>query len=120
MNRRDHLQNARRNKRIVVNHLLSIVEDFPEWVSIASFYSALHFVEAYFAEHNLDFEYHEERNSYVSNLLPEISSMYLRLYDFSVNSRYKSVRDHPTPDEARELAEIELVNIEEYILSHLR
>lgn len=119
MNTREHLAKARRNKRIVTTHLLGLVQDFPEWVSIACFYSALHFVEAYFAQRGMNFIHHEERNQNVSSLLPDISSPYLRLYEFSKSSRYESIADHPTPEEARQLAETELAEVEQHVLALL-
>jgi hypothetical protein len=119
MNTGEHLEIARRNKRLVATHLLGLAEDFPEWVSIACFYSALHFVEAYFAQCGMNFVHHDERNQHVSILLPNISSPYLRLYEFSKSSRYESIMDHPTPDEARGLAETELVEVEEHVLALL-
>lgn len=103
----------------MVDHLLALVNEFPDWVSIGSFYSALHFVEAYFAQCGLHFEHHEERNQYVSTLLSEISSDYLRLYDYSVSSRYCSIQEQPTPADARELATTQLQNTEDHVMSLL-
>lgn len=120
LNTQEHLEKANRNKSITINHLLDIVDNFPDWVSIAAFYSALHFVEALFATHGMHFDHHEERHTHVSDLMPDISSMYLRLYDLGFSSRYLSVRQIPNPSDARDLVNIELTELENYVREHLR
>lgn len=120
LNTKEHLEKAERNKTIVVNHLISLVDKFPDWVSIGAFYSALHFVEALFAIHSKHFENHEERHTNVSVLMPDISSKYLRLYDLGFNSRYLSVAQMPNSSEARDLVDIELTEVENYVKEHLR
>jgi len=111
----EHLEKARRNQEILFNHLLNFVEKCPEWVTVVAFYSALHFVDAYFAKLNLHFQHHQERNSEISESLKEIFGAYYRLYDLSVNSRYGSMKDNPTADEAMDTVRNDLPKVVEFI-----
>lgn len=120
MNFKSHILKAERNKEVLYKYLMKIVRSCPDWVTVVAFYSALHFVEALLKKnHGLDFEHHEERHKAMSTLMREIFQAYYRLYDLSFSSRYKSVEDTPTLDEARSAVEYELDKIEEYVMSRI-
>lgn len=94
---------------------MNLISRCPEWVVVVAFYSALHFVDAYFAKLNLHFQHHVERNKEVSNSLPDIFPAYYRLYDVGLNSRYGSIKDNPTPEEATDVVENDLPKVVEFI-----
>lgn len=120
MNVRAHLLKANRNKTFLSNHLMKLLKYCPDWVSIVAFYTALHFIEALLKKkHNLDFAHHEERHSFISANIPEIFSAYYRLYDLGFNSRYMSVNDAPSCEEADSAVRYELAEVEEFIMSRI-
>jgi hypothetical protein len=98
---------------------MNFIEEYPDWVSIVTFYSALHYVEALLAAHGLHREHHEERNRDVSSLMPEIESEYLNLYDLGKTSRYYSMSDMPTAVQVKDAVSIDLPKIEEFVRSQL-
>ena len=108
LNALEHLAKARRNRKSLVDDLLKLVGTCPEWVAVVAFYSALHFVDAYYAKIGMHFQHHIERNREVADSLPDIFESYYRLYDVSVNSRYGSIKDNPTEGEVKDLVEKEL------------
>lgn len=95
------------------------IADFPDWVSVVAFYSALHYVEAYLAMMGIHRIHHEERNRDVSMLMQDIENEYLNLYDLSRNSRYQSIGDMPSVAEARESVNSDLTRIEDFVRSHI-
>lgn len=120
MNFKSHIVKAEQNKGFLHKYLLKIIENCPDWVTVVAFYSALHFAEAFLKKnHNLDFEHHEERHVAMSNLMRDIFPVYYRLYDLSVNARYKSMEDAPTCEEAQSAVEFDLAQVEEYIKSKI-
>jgi len=120
MDFKSHLLKAQRNKEILLKHLVKILGKCPDWVTIVAFYTALHFVEAFFKKnHGLNFDHHEERHSAMSYLMPEIFPAYYRLYDLGFNSRYKSIKDMPTCDEAESAVRHELSQVEEFVRSRI-
>lgn len=111
---------AERNKAFLLGSLMEIIQNCPDWISVVAFYTALHFVEAYLKKnHNLNFEHHEERHSFMSNFLPEIFNQYYHLYDLGFSSRYKSVKDAPTCDEAESAIKYDLAEVEEFVRSRI-
>jgi hypothetical protein len=116
---KQHLEKADRNRDFIKKHLFSFLENYPDWVSIVSFYCALHYVDALLATHGLHWIHHEERNRDVSLLMPEIQNEYLNLYDLGRNSRYGDLEDMPSVDEAKQAANIDLLKIEEFVKSRL-
>lgn len=121
MNVKPHLLKAERNKKFLFEHLVKILEKCPDWISIVAFYSALHFIEAFLRRNfGLDFERHEERHRFLSQNVPkEIFSAYYRLYDLGFNSRYKSIKDTPTFDEAKSAVEYDLADVENFVMSRI-
>jgi len=111
----ENLIKARRNRQIILNHLLKLVAECPEWIAVIAFYSALHFVDAYYAKMNIYFQRHVDRNKEVSNSLPDIFASYFKLYDISVNSRYGCVKDNPTVGEAENLVNEDLPVVADFI-----
>jgi hypothetical protein len=120
LNVAQHLAKAERNKSFLNTYLLKILDKCPDWASVVAFYSALHFIEAFLRKnHNINFEYHEERHRYMSQCLPEIFNKYYRLFDLGFTSRYKSVRDSPTAEEVKSAIDFELSGIEEFVRDRL-
>lgn len=121
MNFKSHLLKAERNKTFLFEYLLKIVEKCPDWVSIVTFYCALHFIEAFLKKnHDLDFKNHEERHRFMSQNIPrKIFSAYYRLYDLGFDSRYKSVKDAPTCDEAKSAVKYDLADVENFVMSRI-
>lgn len=111
----EHLEKAVRNRDILFKYLLNLIDRCPEWVTVVAFYSALHFVDAYFAKLGLYYQNHEERNSEVSESLPEIFSAYYRLYDLGFYSRYGSVKDNPTLGDANDAVQEDLPKVVNFI-----
>jgi len=99
---------------------MKIIKECPDWVSVVAFYTALHFVEAFLKKnHGLDFEHHEERHTFMSNYLPEIFTVYYRLYDLGFSARYKSIDDAPTYDEADSAVKYDLADVEKFVKERL-
>lgn len=112
-----HLLKAERNKQFLSHYLVKILKHCPDWVSVVAFYSALHFVEAFLKKnHGLDFEHHEERHRFLSNLIPQrVFSAYYRLYDLGFSARYKSIEDMPSSDEAESAFRYDLADVERFV-----
>jgi hypothetical protein len=120
MNFKSHILKAERNKKVLYKYLMKIIRSCPDWVTVVAFYSALHFVEAFLKKnHGLDFEHHEERHRTMSTLMREIFPVYYRLYDLSFSSRYRSVKDAPTYEEAQSAVEYDLTQVEEYVRARI-
>lgn len=119
MNTAQHIQKAERNQRFVSESLMDFLGNYPDWVSVVAFYSALHYVEAILATHNLHYKHHEDRNRQVSLLLQEIENQYLNLYDLAKNARYGRIGDAPSEDEAGQAVNTDLPAIEEFVRSRL-
>lgn len=120
MDFKSHLLRAERNKDFLLKYLMKILGKCPDWVAIVAFYTALHFVEAFFKrKHNLDFKRHEERHTFMSEFYSDIFSAYYRLYDLGFSSRYKSIKDMPTCDEAESAVQYDLAQVEEYVRSRI-
>lgn len=116
----EHVVKAKRNRKILQDYLLQSVENCPEWVSVVAFYSALHYVDAYFSKCGQNFQRHDERNREIELSLPEIFTSYYRLYDISVNSRYGCMDDNPTVDEAKDLVETDLPKVSAFMEGLIR
>ena len=120
MNVKAHLLKAERNKKFLLEYLMEILDKCPDWVTIVAFYSALHFVEAFLKRnHGLDFEHHEERHVFMSQYVPEVFPAYYRLYDLGFNSRYKSIKDVPSCDEAESAVKYDLADVENFVTSRI-
>lgn len=120
MNVKAHLLKAKRNKNFLFKHLMEILDKCPDWITIVAFYSALHFVEAFLKKnHGLNFKNHEERHAFMSQNVREIFSAYYRLYDLGFNSRYKSIKDAPTCDEADSAVRYDLADVENFVMSRI-
>ncbi|MGD0496149.1 MAG: hypothetical protein ABSB28_08930 [Candidatus Bathyarchaeia archaeon] len=111
----ENLAKARRNREILLNYLLKLVAQCPEWVAVVAFYSALHFVDAYYAKLGIHFQRHVDRNKEVAESLQDIFDVYYNLYDISVNSRYGCVKDNPTEEEANDLVNKDLPAVAKFI-----
>lgn len=120
MNVKQHLLKAKHNQKILYEYLVKILEKCPDWVSVVAFYTALHLVEAFIRnEHNRNFAHHEERNQFISRCIPEIFGSYYRLYDLGFNSRYLSIKDAPSCEDADSAVKFDLAEIEEFVMSRI-
>ena len=120
MNVKAHLLKAERNKKFLLEYLMEILDKCPDWVTIVAFYSALHFVEAFLKKnHGKDFERHEERHAFMSQYVSEVFSVYYRLYDLGFNSRYKSINDAPSCDEAESAVRYDLADVKKFVMSRI-
>src|SRR5688572_11492157 len=87
-----HRSKAERNRKFLAT--ISLTE-FPDWVAIAAFYTAVHLVEQYrAAAGDGDSTSHEERLDYVQHRLPkDIHAAYHILQNVSMLARYQSTAD---------------------------
>jgi len=96
--------------------MLQLIKEYPDWVCVVAFYSALHFVDAYLiVKHSLYCQHHDERDRAVALFMSKIYGEYHRLYDLSFRSRYMRVQDNPTPDEADQAVTLELLRVKEFV-----
>jgi hypothetical protein len=119
MDVRLHLLKAQRNKTFLSQHLVPILDKCADWASVVAFYTALHFMEAFLKkQHGIDFEHHEERHTFIRQNIPRaVFSAYYRLYDLGFASRYGSISDAPTSDEANSAIQFDLVEVEKFAMS---
>ena len=90
-----HLEQAERNESLYKDlcRLYTSVPKYTEWEVVALFYSALHYIEAYFdimhgGRHS---DNHGERGRYIreTDALSAIAPDYMLLYRTSINARYR-------------------------------
>lgn len=69
------------------------------WAVVAIFYSALHYVQAYFSRYNVECPGHKERRKEINDddRIKTVFESYQYLYVLSQNARYRCVK---LPDEA--------------------
>jgi len=99
-----HRNKAERNR----NFLNSIsLTDYPEWVTVAAFYTAVHLVERLrAAASDGDSTSHEDRLNYVQHFMPsEFHSAYHILQNVSMLARYQSTADFFAQFQPQEVAE---------------
>ena len=120
LNTEDCLRKAKRNKSFILQNLIKVIDRFPDWLAVVAFYSALHFVDAHLLKHHgIQREHHHEREKDVATHLTEIYPSYKRLYEMGFRSRYMSVEDNPTPDEAKSAVEYDLPQIESFVMERM-
>src|SRR6059058_3119301 len=113
-----HRNKAERNRRFLNSIAL---DDFPEWVVVAAFYTAVHLVERLrAAAGDGDSTSHEDRLDYVQHHHPnEIHSAYHILQNVSMLARYQSAGDFyaqfQPEDVAKEIVGNRLVRVEQYV-----
>jgi uncharacterized protein (UPF0332 family) len=69
----------------------SATDDYPDWIVVCAFYSALHFVEAFLASKDYPrARSHSERLRYLQSADPadEFGGIYFRLQQHGYNARY--------------------------------
>lgn len=120
LNVKDCLKKGRSNKAFILQNSIKIIDEFPDWVAVVAFYSALHFVDAHLLKHHaIQREHHDEREKDVATHLVEIYPAYKRLFELGFRSRYLRVEDNPTPEEAKNAIEYELPEIENYVMQRM-
>lgn len=115
-----HLRKASHNLRFVKTLNIANTK-YLDWAIVVLFYTACHYVDAYFATQGLlEFRNHGQRNAKVEELLPEnIAGYYLTLYQAGHDARYQPYQAFNVSD----VIEYEVENlhqIEEYILALLK
>jgi len=94
------------------------IDDFPEWVVVAAFYTAVHLIEQLRAvAKDGDSTSHEDRLDYVQHHFPsEIHTAYHILQNVSMLARYQSMSDFyaqfQPEDVSREIITNRLAQIE--------
>lgn len=88
-NQADHLKKAQHNESFVKSFNLNSTP-FLDWVITGMFYSALHYMEAYFAKQKFHSPDHRTRDSNIQrdSNLRKLFVAYSELKNFSVNARY--------------------------------
>ena len=88
-----------------------------DWIIIAAFYQALHWVDAFFALDNYHPGGHNRRKNAVYRYedLRPIRDSYTRLYDASITARYEPETFKETPDIVEALLEEDLASIVTHI-----
>ena len=113
-----HRNKAERNRRFMESISL---DDFPEWVVVAAFYTAVHLIERLrAAAGDGDSTSHEDRLEYVQHHLPDhIHSAYQILQNVSMLARYQSTADFyaqfQAEDVATQIVGNRLARIEQYV-----
>lgn len=79
-----HRDKARDNQAF----LEQISDDFPDWIAIAAFYTAVHLVEMLAATDGHHSRGHHERNRYLKARYPGIWTHFFALWNYSVQARY--------------------------------
>lgn len=117
LNFNEHIEKGNHNHRVLHHYFLKHIKTCPGWICIIAFYSALHYVDAFLlrkhGKHNL---HHEERNSDVSILIPDIDVEYLRLYNYGNVARYDKMRNMPDEEDAEKAVHEDLSRIHDYVL----
>jgi hypothetical protein len=87
-----HRNKAERNRKFLNSISL---DEFPDWVAVAAFYTAVHRIEQYRAfAGDGDSISHEDRLNYVQHRLPKvIHNAYHMLQNVSMLARYLSTAD---------------------------
>ena len=86
----EHVAQAERNERLYETLCSHSADELTEWEVVALFYSALHYVDAYFAKSNEHPRGHRERNQKVAQTkeFSSFASSYIHLYHNSRDARY--------------------------------
>ncbi|MGH9727835.1 MAG: hypothetical protein ACRD4V_04500 [Candidatus Acidiferrales bacterium] len=89
--KQEHLRKADDNEKLALRLDLSI-SSAPNWAIVMTFYSALHYVEAYFADSSKHYRLHRVRDSMIQRdpKIRRIFRSYRRLSDCSEQARYEA------------------------------
>ena len=86
-----HKQQASHNEKFYC-----LIKDHPfyDWAATGLFYAAIHYIEGYLSTKKITVGNHRDRLSCISKIsdLKPIYNQYRRLYDTSVNARYKFLK----------------------------
>ena len=90
---RAHIEQAEHNRRFL-QKILEIVKEFADWVAVAAFYTALHYVEALFFRYKPQNQQHATNHEMRERLLKQdqrfkqVWRHYWHLWQASVVARY--------------------------------
>jgi hypothetical protein len=116
-----HRLKAESNRRFL--DTISCV-DYPEWVVVVAFYTAVHIVERLrAASGDGDSTSHEERLDYVQHVHPQIHTSYFQLQNASMLARYQSRSDFFNQFQPEQVTHLlvgrYLAQIEKYVFERL-
>lgn len=117
-----HRGKAERNREFLASVSLP---DFPEWVAVVAFYTAVHLIERYRAHvGDGDSTSHEDRLNYVQHRLPNtVHTAYHVLQNVSMLARYQSMADFyaqfQPEDVENEIVNNRLAHIEQHVQTAL-
>ena len=115
-----HRRKAEGNRKFLA--IISL-DDHPDWVVVAAFYTAVHLVERLRATGgDGDSRGHEDRLSYLQHRHPDIHSPYYVLQNASMLARYQSYSDFYAqfdPDNIPERILARLEVVEAYLAAQL-
>lgn len=83
-----HLRQATHNEKFFDDFDLTHSE-FTDWAVVVLFYSALHYVEAFFAQHKIHCNTHAQRDPEINKRLSGLYIEYSDLKNDAVEARYK-------------------------------
>ncbi len=84
-----HIAKARANERFME----SITDEYPDWIAVAAFYAAVHWVEAGFRAQGLhNSNKHKHRNDRLKHKFPAVWAEYKPLWNISKLARYEAYR----------------------------
>lgn len=106
-----HLRRAERNE----SFRDAIEAPYADWQIVATFYSALHYVDAVLAEHgNIHPHNHTDRETWVARSMGRVAADYVHMHQRCDDARYRLI---PVPlDDVRQ----EFVNVKTFALSRLQ
>ena len=105
------------------NHafMLTIADEYPDWLATAAFYVAVQFIEQLLAESGKHSKDHHQRNTSVRSDFPSIHAPYKALYNASLVARYDDPDDVLPIKEVRDvLVGKKLDHIMKFVRSHLK
>lgn len=86
----EHLIQARHNETLV-SMLLRVSPRHADWAVVASFYAAVHYVEAYFAARGIHSQSHAERSRNLKRCMPSMVAPLHDLKEAADRARYRCI-----------------------------
>jgi hypothetical protein len=125
----EHIEQAEHNEELAQRLIGDEPVIYKDWAVIVSFYSAVHFIEAFRASRGGHSDYHKERNNYAIFEFPnKIAKAYMKLYHLSRFLRYLEFEGETKPSKGTWVSDadviicvtVNLLNIKNEIYSRLK
>jgi hypothetical protein len=122
------MPNASKHRQKVESNLKFLAtiscDDYPEWVVVVAFYTAVHLVEWLCAANgDGDSTSHEDRLTYVQQIHPKIHTSYFQLQNVSMLARYQSRPDFFNQFQPEQVTDLlvkrYLTQIQQYVADRL-